>query len=194
MGDLNKESITLSIPVVLIGMPGSGKTTLGQYLSQTWNLPFYDTDAVIEAREGMSVRSFFGTYGEPAFRQTETDAVKHLIEKGAAIIATGGGLPCFNANMALLLRHTYPVFLDVPLITIAHRLGPDAGLIRPLFAGKNPEEIIKALTDMHAHRLPYYQQALLSIKNPQPDEETGKLIFEEYVKYLAGQKGKILKN
>jgi shikimate kinase len=109
--------------IFLIGMPGSGKTTLGKRLAKEMLLPFVDLDKEIERREGKSVQQLFTENGEDYFRQVES---KELIEWSASaksfVMATGGGTPCFYEGIKVINQSGLSIFLDVPLTTLLSRL------------------------------------------------------------------------
>ena len=97
---------------VLIGMMGSGKTTVGQLLAQRLRRPFVDTDALIEEREGRSIRSIFARDGEDAFRALELEVSRELFGRDGLVIACGGGLPMQNEAIAALKQNGLVFWLD----------------------------------------------------------------------------------
>lgn len=112
--------------IVLIGMPSSGKSTVGKYLSQQFNRRFIDTDLYIEEKEGMSIPEIITTMGEEKFRQIEHDAVLEVSKETGVIIATGGGVPLKKENIMALSENGRIYFIDRPL----HLLFPTTN--RPL--------------------------------------------------------------
>jgi len=98
--------------IVLIGLTGCGKSTVGKGLSRRLHLPFVDMDAYIEETEGKPIRQIFADSGEAYFRELETKAAKALSERGGAIIATGGGAILNPENMAYLKQNGIILFLD----------------------------------------------------------------------------------
>ena len=120
----------------LIGLPGSGKTTLGRRLAQLYGRQFLDLDAVIVATAGQDIPAIFAAEGEAGFRQREAAALREVAARPEAlVVATGGGTPCFHDNMAVLLATGMVLWLDVALGTLARRLArsQQAGT-RPLLA------------------------------------------------------------
>lgn len=98
--------------LVLIGMPGCGKTAVGQALSALLNMPLVDTDALVESQQGRSIPDIFARDGEAAFRDMETRAVRTAAAMEGTIIATGGGVVLRAENMAALARTGVIFFRD----------------------------------------------------------------------------------
>ena len=150
--------------IFLIGMPGSGKTTLGKRLAKEMLTPFVDLDKEIERREGKSVQQLFTERGEDYFRQVES---KELTEWAASaksfVMATGGGTPCFFEGIKVINQSGLSIFLDVPLSTLLSRLGKKTD--RPLLNADDLEEKKEKLSKLLANRTQYYQQANITVKN-----------------------------
>ena len=150
--------------IFLIGMPGSGKTTLGRQLAKEMLMSFVDLDKEIEKREGKSVQQVFGEHGEDYFRQVES---KELIEWAASsksfVMATGGGTPCFYENIKVINQSGISIFLDVPLATLLSRLEKKTD--RPLLNAGTVEQKKERLSSLLEHRTQYYQQANIVVKN-----------------------------
>ena len=104
--------------VVLIGMPGSGKTTLGRRLAKQLNYAFYDMDDTVVSLAGQSIPALF-RQGEAVFRDWETEACRHLAQKQHAVIACGGGVVLREQNIALLKQSGVVYYLDRPVERIA---------------------------------------------------------------------------
>ncbi len=146
--------------LALLGMPGSGKTTLGRALGLALSLPFCDLDHEIEARMGQSVGEIFATRGEAHFREIEADVLRQLLARPAPLVlATGGGTPCFHANLTALQAASLTLWLDVPVPQLAARLAASAAAPRPLLAA-HPDPTAW-LTKTLAHRRGFYAQARL---------------------------------
>ncbi len=116
--------------IVLIGMPGSGKSTFGKSLAKQLGLAFYDADDVLEERETRSIKSFFAE-SEAAFRAAETRTLQYLATLEGAVIATGGGAVKRRQNMQLLKQSGVVVFIDRQPQNILNCIEGDA---RPLLA------------------------------------------------------------
>ncbi|WP_151086702.1 shikimate kinase [Hymenobacter baengnokdamensis] len=118
----------------LIGLPGSGKTTLGSQLAARYGRGFLDLDAEIVARAGRSVPAIFEAEGEDGFRKREAAALRAVAARPEAlVVATGGGTPCFHDNLAVLRNSGFLLWLDVPLPELVRRLAASSNR-RPLLA------------------------------------------------------------
>lgn len=151
--------------IFLIGMMGSGKTTLGRRLAQELGYTFIDLDAFIEQREKRSIASVFAEHGENAFREMERAALEAVVQEyKSAVIATGGGAPCFLDNISYMNQHGDTLFLSVPPEELSRRLLSADLSTRPLLAGKTADEIISFITKTLAHRVWFYQQAKYKVE------------------------------
>ena len=146
--------------IVLIGAPGSGKTTVGVGLAAHLQWPFFDTDALIEMKESKRITDIFVDEGEEYFREIEFKVLQEVLLEPSAVISLGGGAPISQrAQEALLASESSIVFLDVSLATAAPRVGFNRD--RPLLLG-NPRAQWQALSDQ---RRPIYEKlSTLSIK------------------------------
>lgn len=146
--------------IFLIGLPGSGKTTLGKKVAFSLNIPFLDLDQEIESREQKSVREIFAQQGENAFREKESACLKNLAySEKDFVMATGGGSPCFFNNMDAMNQAGTTIFLNPPLSEIASRLHRTDLKSRPMFAGLAGEQIIEKLKDLLDKRISFYRKA-----------------------------------
>ncbi len=136
--------------IVLTGMPGSGKTTLGKLLAEKLGRPLIDTDTALVERAGMPVTEIFATRGEASFRDLETAVVKDVCRTGGAVIATGGGAVLRKENVDAMKQNGTVVFLDRPLETLLptddRPLANDAEKIRRLYTERLP--IYRAAADV----------------------------------------------
>ena len=148
------------IRIVLIGAPGSGKSTVGAALSRKLALDFVDTDQLIEVREGKAITDIFVVDGEPYFRAVELETLKQVLKMSNVVISLGGGAPISEqAQQELRSSDSMVIFLDVSLATAAPRVGFNRD--RPLLLG-NPRAQWQALSDK---RRPIYEAlAEMSIK------------------------------
>ena len=145
--------------VILVGLPGTGKSLAGQEAARLLGWEFVDMDSAIEKRAGKSIQRIFQEEGEPAFRLLERDALKAACTGSGRVISTGGGAIVYTENRELMLKRGVVVWLDASPETIYDRLtGRDATPLaeRPLLAGPEPLERIKSLNDQ---RRVYYSQA-----------------------------------
>ena len=134
--------------LILIGLPASGKTTVGRQLARRLDMPFFDCDEAIEAAAGCSVSDIFARYGESYFRQLEHRTLETLCRKENCVIATGGGAVLREDNRLLLQRSGTVFWLDRPLSDI---MSTDFQTGRPLLtAGR------KALERLAAERRALY--------------------------------------
>jgi shikimate kinase len=140
-------------PIALVGMPGGGKSTVGRHLARRIGLPFTDADAVIEARLGTSIRSFFELQGEDAFRDVEAQVVDELTLGPRAVIATGGGAVLREANRRMLRERSTVIYLRSAPEDLARRMRHDTQ--RPLLQVADP---LAKLRDMYALRDPLYRE------------------------------------
>ena len=141
----------------MVGLPGSGKTTLGRQLAAHFKRPFLDLDLAIEVRTGRGVREIFAEDGEEEFRALEAAMLREALSHFGQplVLATGGGTPCFHDNMTLLNRAGPTLWLDVPIAVLAARLAPEEVAKRPLIAAAGGaeawlRETLKARTKFYA--------------------------------------------
>jgi shikimate kinase len=134
---------------VLVGPPGSGKTTIGRAVAALLGVPFADSDDLIEATAGKPIPEIFFDDGEPAFRELEVAAIASALESFGGVLALGGGAILNEDTRALLADHTV-VFLTVELSDAVKRVGLGVG--RPLLS-INPRATLKFLMDQ---RRPLY--------------------------------------
>jgi shikimate kinase len=126
-------------------MPGSGKSTVGRHVARRVGLPFIDTDHLIEQRIGCSIRDYFETQGEPAFRDVEQAVIEEVTQLEGHVVATGGGAVLRDANRMALNRRTTVVYLRSTPEDLARRLRHDTH--RPLLqqSGFDPLRRLRAL-------------------------------------------------
>ena len=149
---------------MLVGLSGSGKSTIGRALAERLGRPLVDTDALIVQRAGRPIPRVFEDQGESAFRALERDAVDSALAGPDAVIATGGGAPVDPDNRRKLWDGNLVVWLDAPVDALAARVGR-GGAGRPLLAG----DPTSRLEQLRAAREPVYAGAHLRIDTAQLD-------------------------
>lgn len=164
-------------PIILIGPPGAGKTSVGKALAKKLSLNFLDSDKVVEEKSGKSISEIFITDGEPAFREMERAAVIDLIENQDGVIALGGGSVMDLEVSKRLLPMANVVFLDVSISNAAPRVGFNRD--RPLLLG-NPRQQWIALMEKRRSTYEALAKTRVSTDNKKPVE-----VVEEIVKELA---------
>lgn len=148
--------------VYLIGMPGSGKSTLGKQLAEALKVSFVDLDVEIEKREGDSIKEIFQKKGEDYFRKVESGTLEQWARQpGSFVMATGGGAPCFFNGMATINETGVSIFLDVPVPELINRLEQDQQ--RPLLQQSQPSDRTQKLESIYTGRIAIYRQAHLTV-------------------------------
>lgn len=144
-----------NVVIILIGMPGSGKSSAGRHVARRFALPFIDTDQAIEEEIGMSIRTFFEAEGEEAFRNLETAMLRRLVEEGRpCVLSTGGGSVLRPENRALMRQGGTVLYLRATPDELFRRLRHDTK--RPLLQVGNPRG---KLQQMFKARDPQYRDA-----------------------------------
>ena len=161
--------------IVLCGMMGAGKTTIGIKIAEITGKRWYDTDGVIVDKYG-KISYIFEYYGEPHFRKLETEVVKELSQKDELVISTGGGLVLKKENNELLQQNGKIIFLRASLETLAKRLHVDG--TRPLLQ-TSTESIRDRLSRLMQERMPIYEHVADYIVDV--DGKTPETIAEEIV-------------
>ena len=140
--------------IVLVGMPGSGKSSAGRQVARRFGLPFVDSDHEIEQQIGMSIREYFETQGEQAFRDLETALLRRVAESGEQIVlSTGGGALLREENREILRQHGTVLYLRASPEEIYRRLRHDTK--RPLLQVADP---LQRLRELHQERDPLYRE------------------------------------
>lgn len=153
-------------PLVLVGLMGSGKTTVGRRLAARLNRPFLDADAEIEKAAAMSIADIFERFGEAHFRDGERRVIARLMETGPVVIATGGGAYVDPETRALVNRLGTAIWLDADIPTLAARVGRRSH--RPLLVGRDPVQVLGALA---AVRNPCYAEAAIRVPSQDAPHE-----------------------
>ena len=149
--------------IYLIGFMGSGKTTIGRYLAKELGFDFVDTDRFIEMQQEMTIAEIFSQHGESAFREMEHKLLLDLNNSNSTVVSTGGGMPCYNDNMNIMLANGKVAYLKTSPQTLAQRLifSQDK---RPLIRGKTEPELLQFITDQLLKREPVYNRANITVE------------------------------
>lgn len=150
--------------IFLVGLLGSGKTTLGKLLADELQLPFVDLDWEIEKRENKSVREIFDQQGEDYFRKIEAELLREWAgSQKDFVMGTGGGAPFFFNGIDVINASGLSIFLDVPVAVLNSRLA--AATDRPLLDNTSDVERIKKLESLRSARLPVYRKAHIVLED-----------------------------
>jgi shikimate kinase len=152
--------------IVLVGLMGSGKSSVGRRLAARLGMPFRDADDEIEAAAGCSVSEFFARHGEPAFREGERKVIARLLEGPPIVLATGGGAFMDAATRAVIRQNAWSVWLRANLDTLVERTGRRRG--RPLLEQGDPRAVLSALMDA---RYPVYAEAEVVVESGEGPHE-----------------------
>jgi shikimate kinase len=154
--------------IVLVGLMGVGKSTVGRRLALRLGLPFVDSDEEIERASAHEIGEIFGRFGEASFRDGERRVLRRLVAGEPKVIATGGGAFMDAETRALILERCIAIWLEADLETLAGRVARRGH--RPLLAGKEP---LPFLRDLAALRDPDYAEAHLRVRSEDgPHERT----------------------
>jgi len=155
-------------PIVLVGLMGVGKSTVGRRLANRLALPFVDADTAIEEAAGMTIAEIFERFGEAYFRDGERRVIARLIDGTPKVIATGGGAFINDETRTLILAEATAIWLNAHPRVLAERVSRRD--TRPLLRGRNPAEV---LADLAKVRDPLYALAPIHIaSNKAPHEAT----------------------
>ena len=174
------------MPVVaLVGMPGSGKSTVGRQLARQLRLEFVDSDTVIEQRLGMPIRDWFALNGEDAFRDVEQAVIDELSQGRRMVLATGGGAVLRPSNRNALHSRCHVFYLRSSPDELARRLRHDTQ--RPLLQVQDP---LKKLRDLYRDRDPLYRRTahfVIEAARPSVQALTGMVMMQLELAGLAYQ-------
>ena len=144
--------------IVLVGMPASGKTTLGLELSEKLNLKFIDSDAYIESKFKMTIPSIFNSVGEDGFRKLENIVLDEILNVDNIIISTGGGLPCFYDNMDVINKRAVSLYVVATHETLVFRIAKTKRK-RPLTDKLEKEDLVNYIKTTFEKRRVFYEKA-----------------------------------
>jgi shikimate kinase len=145
--------------ITLVGLMGSGKSSVGKRLAQALDLPFRDADDEVETAAGRSIPEIFEQLGEPAFRDGERRVIARLLEGPPIVLATGGGAFMNSETREIIKARSVSVWLKADLPILAKRVARKDN--RPLLTGKDP---LAVLTEQAAVRYPAYAQADITVE------------------------------
>ncbi|TYC86923.1 shikimate kinase [Novosphingobium sp. BW1] len=169
-------------PIVLVGMMGVGKSSVGKRLASILDCPFVDADDEIERSAQMPIPEIFETYGEDYFRDGERRVIARLMaeNEGCIVIATGGGAFVNAQTRALILEKAVTIWLDSDVDTLVERTARKDN--RPLLQNGDPREILSRLRET---RQPFYAQAPIHIVSGQgPHVQTINKVLQELTEWL----------
>jgi shikimate kinase len=153
--------------VVLVGMMGAGKSSIGRRLAMRLGIPFVDADTEIEKAAGMSIAEIFQAHGEPYFRAGETRVIARLLEGGPQVLATGGGAFMNADTRASVRAKGISVWLRASLDVLTRRIKRRGD--RPLLKNADPVETLRRLID---ERYPVYAEADLTVESRDVPHDT----------------------
>jgi len=166
--------------IVLVGLMGAGKSTVGRKLANLLQTDFIDADDAVEQAAAMTVSEIFERFGEPHFRDGERRVIARLIEERHGVIATGGGAFVEPRTRALILERTIAVYIDCDVATLVERTARRGH--RPLLRNGNPAEILARLK---REREPFYAEAPIRVASGSgPQHDTVLQIIEAIDQWL----------
>ncbi|HEX9965548.1 MAG TPA: shikimate kinase [Allosphingosinicella sp.] len=161
-------------PIVLVGLMGVGKSTVGRRLARRLGLPFVDSDEEIERAADHEIKEIFDRFGEASFRDGERRVLRRLVAGEPKVIATGGGAFMDPETRALILDRCIAIWLEADAETLAERVARRGH--RPLLAGKDPLPFLRELGEV---RGPVYAEAHLRVRSGAgPHNQVVELIVE----------------
>jgi shikimate kinase len=149
--------------IVLVGLMGVGKSSVGRRLAAALGVPFRDADTEVEAAAGRTIPEIFAELGEPAFRDGERRVIARLLDAPPHVLATGGGAFMSPETRALIKEKAVSVWLKTDLEVLARRVGRKDN--RPLLAGKEPMAVLRAQAEA---RYPAYAEADVMVETATP--------------------------
>ena len=164
--------------VVLVGMMGAGKSSIGRRLAQRLGLHFVDADAEIEAAAGMTIAEIFTSYGEPYFRSGEQRVIARLLDSGPQVLATGGGAYMHADTRAGIRQKGVSVWLKADFEVLMRRVKRRSTADRPMLQGDPAQRIAHLM----AERYPIYHEADVTVMSRDVAHET---IVNEIIAALA---------
>lgn len=157
--------------IILVGLMGAGKSTIGRYLAKRQHREFYDSDAVIVERTGVPISTIFEIEGEDGFRDREEQVIAELCEMNGIILGTGGGSVIRKANRDKLKQSGIVVYLRSSADMLYSRISHDKS--RPLMQTDNP---LQTLKDLLQEREPYYMEVADIVVNTGKQKVSGMIV------------------
>jgi shikimate kinase len=171
--------------IVLVGLMGAGKSTVGRRLAQKLGLSFLDADHEIEAAAGMTIPDMFAIFGEAYFRDGERRVIARLLQEGPIVLATGGGAFMSEETRANVAAAAISIWLKADLDVLMRRVRKRTN--RPLLQNADPEGTMRKLIDV---RHPIYAQADLTVESHEvPHERVVAEIVRALSRWLDAREG-----
>lgn len=170
--------------IFLIGFMGSGKSYVGRRLAALLSMPFLDLDEEVERGAEARVRDIFEQKGEAWFRQRERQALHQMLSYPSAVIACGGGTPCFFDNLEWMKANGLTAYLKVPAGILADRLQHQQAQ-RPLLKGMDASALFAFIEKKLAERGPFYDRASIVYHQQSADEQVPERLLGQINEYLA---------
>jgi shikimate kinase len=150
--------------IFLVGMPGSGKSTLGKSMAVALNLKFIDLDQEICDKEGKDIAGIFTEEGENYFRKLEARLLRKIAENQKNyVLATGGGTPCFFDSMNFMNSLGTTIYIKIPISDLSKRILTDQGMERPLLKSESEKQVLEKLEALFTSRIRYYESSQLTV-------------------------------
>ena len=166
---------------MLVGLPGSGKTTVGQLVAQRLQAGFVDIDAILTRREGKPITLIFAEKGEAAFREMERKEMETALGNAAAVIAPGGGWAAQAGAIAGAKTHALVIYLRTRPETASQRAAPEG--TRPMLIGEDP---VTRMRQLHKEREPFYSAAHAAVDT---DRKSAQEVAIEVVRLAQSSAG-----
>jgi shikimate kinase len=163
--------------IILVGMPGCGKSAIGRRLAPRLDLPFVDADEEIEQAAGKSIKEIFADHGEAYFRDGERRVIARLLASGPQVLATGGGAMMLEETRDNIRRVGISIWVKADLPVLVRRVSKRSN--RPLFEGRDPEAVMKELMEA---RYPIFATADIVVESRDVPHD---VIVEEIIETLA---------
>lgn len=180
-----KSDLSLDRSIVLVGLMGAGKSTVGRRLSRRLDMEFVDSDEEIERASAMKVSEIFERFGEASFRDGERRVIARLLQGPPKVVATGGGAFINDETRRLILERCVAIWLQADIAILAERVSRRDD--RPLLKDKDPLAVLTALA---AVREPLYAEAHIHVvSQPAPHDQTVEQIVARLAEWQAGPRG-----